>query len=164
MLICKYTSHAEADLASCSAYLQTQSNDLTIRFLDAFDKTTNFLKRSPFVGEVCPYPNPLLEGTRVWRISGFKNYLIFYRVNGSELKILRILHGSRNLESAFSDSKFSPYTNSLSFRGFWPSGVSSLSISNHSGLKSMRWFCFIAMFDVRAITASASATLGGHLG
>src|SRR5215831_14116131 len=50
--------------------------------------------------------------------------------------------------------------------GLSPSGVSSLSISNHSGLKSIRDFfgSRSAIFVVNAMTASPSATFGWHLG
>jgi toxin ParE1/3/4 len=101
MFSVKYTSSAETELVSCADYLQSHSVEAAIRFLDAFDKTVEFLKRSPLIGEVCPYPNPLFEGTRVWRIRGFKNYLVFYRVLPDELEIVRVLHGSRDLGVLF---------------------------------------------------------------
>ncbi len=50
---------------------------------------------------------------------------------------------------------------------FEPSGVSSRSISNHSGWYSMRAFSVglrSATFVVRAMTASPSATFGWHFG
>jgi plasmid stabilization system protein ParE len=67
LLSARYTSIAENDLVSCAAYLQSHSVEAAISFLEAFDKTVEFLQQSPLIGEVCPYPNPLFEGTRVWR-------------------------------------------------------------------------------------------------
>lgn len=104
MLSAKYTSIVKSELVSCATYLQSHSEDAAIRFLDAFDKTVEFLKRSPLIGEVCPYPNPLFEGTRVWRVRGFKNHLVFYRVLPNELEIVRVLHGSRDLGVLFGGS------------------------------------------------------------
>jgi toxin ParE1/3/4 len=104
MLSAKYTSTAESELVSVAIYLQSHNAEAAIRFLDAFDKTVEFLKRSPLIGEVCPYPNPLFEGTRVWRIRGFKSYLVFYRVLPDELEIVRVLHGSRDLGVLFGDA------------------------------------------------------------
>lgn len=101
MLSSRYTSAAESDLVACVEFLQSQSVDAAIRLLESFGQTVEFLNRSPEIGELCPYPNPLLEGTRVWRINGFKNHLIFYRVHAKELEIIRVLHGSRDLEVIF---------------------------------------------------------------
>ena len=102
MLSAKYTSTAESDLISCARFLQSYNVEVAIRFLEAFDKTVEFLNQSPLIGEICPYPNPLFEGTRVWRIHGFKHYLVFYRVLPNELEIIRVLHGSRDLGVLFS--------------------------------------------------------------
>ena len=45
-----------------------------------------------------------------------------------------------------------------------PSGVSSLSTSNHSRLNSMRRFSFMAILLVSAMTASARPTFGPQSG
>ncbi len=42
------------------------------------------------------------------------------------------------------------------------SGTSSESGSNHAGLKTMRFLCFIARLAVRAMIASPIATVPGH--
>lgn len=105
MLLAKYTSIAENDLVSCAAYLQLDSTETAIRFLEAFDRTVEFLQQSPLIGEVCPYSNPLLEGIRVWRIQKFKNYLVFYRVLSNELEVVRVLHGSRDLDLVFGSTE-----------------------------------------------------------
>ena len=66
------------------------------------------------------------------------------------------------------DSRLKPQDSSLkpsahdqrATSGLIPSGVSSESMSNHSGLNSRRIFSRMAMFVVSAITASPSATFG----
>jgi toxin ParE1/3/4 len=80
------------------------SAEAAIRFLEAFDRTVEFLQRSPLIGEICPYPNPLFEGTRVWRIQKFKTYLVFYRVLSDAMEVVRVLHGSRDMGAIFGDA------------------------------------------------------------
>ena len=105
MLSAKYSSLAESDLAAYAEYLQTNSLEAAVRFLEAFDVTIDFLKRSPEVGGRCVLANPLLAGTRVWRIKGFENYLVFYRLHPTEIEVVRVLHGSRDLDLIFGERK-----------------------------------------------------------
>ena len=35
--------------------------------------------------------------TRSWRVAGFRNYLIFYESLPDRIRLLRVLHGSRDL-------------------------------------------------------------------
>ena len=105
MLSAKYSSLAESDLAAYAEYLQANSIEAAVRFLDSFDESMDFLKRSPEVGGRCAITNPLLAGTRVWRIKGFENYLVFYRLHPNEIEVLRVLHGSRDLDLIFGERK-----------------------------------------------------------
>jgi toxin ParE1/3/4 len=69
--------------------------------LDAFDATVALLASSPGIGSLCQFDKPLLEGIRVWPISGFKNYLVFYRALTDEIEVIRVLHGARDLNALF---------------------------------------------------------------
>ena len=40
-------------------------------------------------------------GIRSFRIRGFERYLLFYRVNGEDLVLLRLRHGAMNLPEVF---------------------------------------------------------------
>lgn len=51
------------------------------------------------IGKLCGFSNPQLSGIRQYPIRGFKNYLIFYRATESEVEVLRVLHGARDLEA-----------------------------------------------------------------
>jgi len=79
--------------------------EAAIRFLDAFDASLSLLARSPGIGGVCRFENPLLAGIRVWSVDGFKNYLLFYRVLADEIEVVRVIHGSRDLNSVFGASE-----------------------------------------------------------
>lgn len=53
------------------------------------------------MGVLRDYDNPAYAGMRMWHISGYRKYLVFYQVVEEELKILRVLHGARDLHGIF---------------------------------------------------------------
>jgi toxin ParE1/3/4 len=55
----------------------------------------------PHLGERCQFRSPQTKGMRMWLVDGFSNYLIFYRVQGNMLQILRVIHGARNYATMF---------------------------------------------------------------
>ena len=69
------------------------------RFADAVDAMIEMLCQNPELGERL-HADPTGQ-IRYRTISGFKNYLIFYRQQDSQLQILRILHGARDYEQFF---------------------------------------------------------------
>jgi toxin ParE1/3/4 len=94
---------AETDVAGHARY-QERSVEAAIGFLDAFDAALDLLGRWPEIGGVCDFKSPPLDGMRVWPISGFKSYLIFYRIRADELEVVRVIHGARDLGSIFRES------------------------------------------------------------
>lgn len=53
----------------------------------------------PGIGKFCRFSNPKLSGIRQYPVRVFKNCLIFYRATESEVEVLRVLHGARDLEA-----------------------------------------------------------------
>jgi toxin ParE1/3/4 len=98
-------SAAENDVAENARYLQDNSVEAAIRFLDAFDATLQLIATSPGIGGSCQFQKPLFDKIRVWPIGGFKNYLIFYRVLPDEIEVVRVLHGARDLTTIFGKSE-----------------------------------------------------------
>jgi plasmid stabilization system protein ParE len=45
----------------------------------------------------------LMIGVRMLRIGRFPNHLVFYRLSKRGVEVLRIVHGSRDIESLFED-------------------------------------------------------------
>jgi toxin ParE1/3/4 len=44
-----------------------------------------------------------LAGVRVASVRGFRNHLVFYREFDKGIEVLHVLHGARDIDSAFSD-------------------------------------------------------------
>jgi toxin ParE1/3/4 len=76
-----------------------------VHFLDAFDAATGLLTRSPGIGGICRFKNPLYDGIRVWPVASFKSYLIFYRVQSDEIEVVRVIHGARDLSAIFDEGE-----------------------------------------------------------
>ena len=76
-------------------------SDAARRFVDAVQDACKQLADMPGMGVLRDYGNPANAGMRMWPVPAFPRYLIFYKVAGSELQILRVLHGSRDLAAIF---------------------------------------------------------------
>ena len=90
------TPQARLDELDHAIYLGEVSLSLADRFLDALAETYAFLGTTPFAGRVWP----LRSDTRQWRVRGFPNHLILYRVHDEVIEILRVVHASQDLDVA----------------------------------------------------------------
>ena len=71
------------------------------RCQEAFARLAEFPKSGTHVR----YRHPLLEGCRFILVPEFDKILVFYRIAGGQLEIVRILHGARDIEAAFGDKR-----------------------------------------------------------
>lgn len=94
---------AYEDLGEISAYLCRTSRALAERFLDAADGTFGDLAKKPGLGSPCSFTHPFLAELRHWRVSGFKNYLVFYAPVKDGVRIYRVLHGARDVERVLAE-------------------------------------------------------------
>jgi len=97
-----YSHPAQIDLGEIGDYFATCSDMLPQRFIDAVDKTAQFLARvsdHSVIGTLFESDDPACQNIRIWRIDGFPRHLIFYRIENSTLRILRVLHGSRDYQN-----------------------------------------------------------------
>ncbi len=92
---------AQQDLEDHFVYIGKDNLEAAERFLKSAEKTFNELVKMPEMGPSRNFKNPALGGIRSWRISGFENYLIFYRPIESGIEIIRVLHGARDIERLF---------------------------------------------------------------
>jgi toxin ParE1/3/4 len=92
---------AKDDIVSCGDYLAERNLSAALRFADAVNETIEMLCRSPNLGE--RLRADLTGEIRYRTISGFKNYLIFYRRVDDVLEIIRVLHGARDYDAMFDE-------------------------------------------------------------
>ncbi len=94
---------AEDDLRRQAEFIAKDSLDAALRLLDAAEVTYEFLAETPLAGSVCPFASVQTRDLRIWRIHGFPNHLILYRVSDSEILIVRVLHAARDLDVPLDD-------------------------------------------------------------
>ncbi len=71
---------------------------VALHFLDATHQTLALLASQPNVGWRSRLMRPELASMRVFRVAGFERMLILYRPVEDGIEVLRIMHGSRNLQ------------------------------------------------------------------
>jgi toxin ParE1/3/4 len=91
------------DLADIFVYIGRTRVESADRFLSEADATFQRLARSPGIGVRYAPDDPLFEGIRVFPVSRFKKYLIFYRPIEGGIEILRVLHGARDIQGLLAD-------------------------------------------------------------
>ena len=81
------------DLTEAYAYLAEQSPRAADDFLDEVEALVDLLTVLPKLGRP---RDELRPGVRSFRVRRFR-HLLFYRLSGEDLVLLRILHGARNI-------------------------------------------------------------------
>ncbi|MEM8642837.1 MAG: type II toxin-antitoxin system RelE/ParE family toxin [Cyanobacteria bacterium P01_G01_bin.54] len=87
------------DLIDLATYIAQGNLDSSDRFLRAADETFKQLGQMSGLGRVCYFESGRLQGMRQLAVKGFRKYLVFYRVVEDCVEIVRVLHGSRDLEA-----------------------------------------------------------------
>jgi toxin ParE1/3/4 len=91
---------ADQDLDDQAYYYATEgSPELGNRFLVAAHDTFALLATQPEMGWQSRLKHRALKSMRVFPVSGFERILILYRPVRSGVDILRVVHGSRNLQA-----------------------------------------------------------------
>jgi toxin ParE1/3/4 len=97
------SDQALGDLEELTDYLRSKSVEVALRFVIASESTFRFILHNPGVGQLCNFSDPILSGVRVWRIDGFPNHLIYFKPTDRGVKIVRVLHGARDIDTLFGD-------------------------------------------------------------
>ena len=95
-------SRAKLDIELIVDYLAARSPSTSLRFIDAIEREFGFLSDFPQAGGIRDLPQSAFPGLRSWPIKGFGKYLIFYRPTDSGVEIVRVLHGSRDVDAELS--------------------------------------------------------------
>jgi toxin ParE1/3/4 len=91
---------ADRDLDDQAYYLATEAGaELGHRFLLAAHETFALLATQPRMGWHPRLQHPELSSLRVFRIAGFAKILVLYRPHPNGVEILRVVHGSRNVQA-----------------------------------------------------------------
>jgi toxin ParE1/3/4 len=67
------------------------------QFLAAVQSAVETLSRTPEMGTPKHLENPLLAGLRSWPIPRFPSIRLYYIYAGNTLRIVRVLHGKRDI-------------------------------------------------------------------
>jgi toxin ParE1/3/4 len=98
------TDLAVADILEQADWYEAQADrKLAKRWEQAVTSTLLRISQKPDAGSLCTLKADELHGTRRVPVAGFSKHLIFYKPHESEILVLRVIHGARDLESLFSD-------------------------------------------------------------
>ncbi|NET34470.1 MAG: type II toxin-antitoxin system RelE/ParE family toxin [Cyanothece sp. SIO1E1] len=89
------TKQADLDLLEIWVFIAQDSIQNADNFIDRLEKRYSLLINQPELGPERP---KLGKGIRVL-VEG--NYLIFYRISGDLIEIIRVLNAARNIQSLF---------------------------------------------------------------
>lgn len=93
---------AAADIVEQADWYEQQSGvELARRWERVVTSAVLRVMDHPRAGAITSFQHPELSNVRRLLIPGFPKHLIFYQVRKSEILVLRIVHGARDLESLF---------------------------------------------------------------
>ncbi len=96
------TPEAINDVMNAADYIAARSSlNASDKFLMAVKSSYRQIADMPGIGIERDYGQPDLEGMRVWRVTKYSRFLIFYITTGREPTILRVLNGSQDIEAIF---------------------------------------------------------------
>ncbi|MBI4663308.1 MAG: type II toxin-antitoxin system RelE/ParE family toxin [Verrucomicrobia bacterium] len=93
----------EEELWAIWEFIADDNPDAAGRVVEAAYETFKDLAASPGLGRPRRFRNPRLRDVRSWRVSGFDNYLIFYRIVPDGVQVLHVYHGARDIEALFGE-------------------------------------------------------------
>jgi toxin ParE1/3/4 len=94
---------AEEDLTEAYLYIGADSPEAAERLLDAVGDAVALLLENPQAGSPREFRSPRARGVRSWAPQGFPDHLLFYKVSGDDIEIIRFLHGARDLPRYFEE-------------------------------------------------------------
>ena len=92
------------DLIEIATYIAESDLDRSDSFLRSVEETFKQLGKMPEIGKKSYFSNPRLQNIRQLAVKGFGKYLIFYQTTKVGVQIIRVLHGSREIETTLEDN------------------------------------------------------------
>jgi len=87
-------------ISGATSQLKSSSVETAVRFVESLTTRFYLLARNPYIGRS---RDDLRPGLRSFTVS---KYVILYRIDDDDVLILRVLRGSRDIESLFSRLMF----------------------------------------------------------
>ena len=89
---------AKRDAREIDEFLAAQDPAVADRFLENLQSTLELQASIPTLGSPWISQNPATASLRWTRVRAFTKYVIFLRVIGSVMEVVRIIHGARDLD------------------------------------------------------------------
>jgi toxin ParE1/3/4 len=80
-----------------------ENPEVALRFVESVESSFALLEKNPEMGRPLRSLSRRLTGVRIWRVSDFEKYLIFYRPVEDGIEVLDVIHGSRDLPMILED-------------------------------------------------------------
>ena len=95
-----FQPRAREDILRQGEYLlEAFAYDAAERFPSAIQEACARLLENPEIGSPRAYLAEQLAGLRSWPVPGFEDIRLYYLASGDVLRIVRVLHGRRDLPS-----------------------------------------------------------------
>jgi toxin ParE1/3/4 len=94
----------EDELRGIWHFIAQDNLEAATRVIDAAYERIKALAANSGLGRRRRFGDPRLREVRSWRISGFGNYLVFYRAVGGGIQVIHVLHGARDIERLLGES------------------------------------------------------------
>ncbi len=93
----------EDELWAIWEFIAEDDPEAATRVVEAAQETFKVLAANPELGPRRKFRSSRLREVRSFRVSGFANYLIFYRAVTNGIQVLHVYHGARDLMALFKD-------------------------------------------------------------
>ena len=100
-----FTGLAEEDLDQIEDYIAARDPAAATRVRTAIVRQSISLGKAPEKGMRLSEPQDESEvGVRLWPVVRYRNYLILYRIEPSQIRVLRVLHAAQDWTRYFENS------------------------------------------------------------
>lgn len=93
----------EEELWEIWEFIARDNSDAATRVIEAARATFRMLAENPGLGIKRHFSNRRLRDVRSWQVSGFENYIVFYRGVADEIEVIHVYHGARDIDSLFDE-------------------------------------------------------------
>jgi toxin ParE1/3/4 len=85
--------------------LELNQPDVAIRFREAVRKTVQSVSQQPTIAPRYDLRNPQLRNLRSWPVVGFEAIRVYFVLENDGMRIIRVLHGKRDIRSLLDREK-----------------------------------------------------------